>query len=184
MIRKFWLIGLLVLLAFSQIANAADVAKLTKLANKGSPAAMILLGDIYAAGVETPKSNAQSLKWYKKAADTGSVFGMTNLARIYFFGLLNVPRDHTLSAYWFKKAAEKGYGRAQRHLAMMYFTAQGLPQDNLQAYAWWGLAAASGDHLAQQYQRIVRDMMTPDAIRRANERVLLYERLYGYAYQD
>ena len=43
---------------------------------------------------------------------------------------------------WYRKAAEQGDAPAQLNLGVMYDTAQGVPQDHVQAHKWYNLAAA------------------------------------------
>jgi uncharacterized protein len=185
--RKYAFLMIVMLMGVSQVGFASaskGAATVQQLAAQGKPAAMILLGDMYATGSGVPVSDVKALQWYKKAAAMHSVFGMTNLGRIYFYGLYDVPKSNKIAAAWYAKAAKKGYGRAQRHLATLYFIGRGVAKNDIEAYAWWGLAAASGDKLAKRYQRIVRPTMSREALRLANEKVLLYERLYGYSFQD
>ena len=41
-------------------------------------------------------------------------------------------------------AARQGLARAQHNLGLMYANGEGVPQDDVLAYAWWNLAAAQG----------------------------------------
>ena len=43
-----------------------------------------------------------------------------------------------------KKAAEQGHADAQYNLGVMYAYGDGVPEDNIQAYAWISLASAQG----------------------------------------
>ena len=41
-------------------------------------------------------------------------------------------------------AAEQGYAAAQFNLGVMYASGQGVPEDDVTAYAWLNIAAAQG----------------------------------------
>ena len=43
---------------------------------------------------------------------------------------------------WFRLLAEQGHAGAQNNLGLMYSNGQGVPQDYLQAYLWFNLAAS------------------------------------------
>jgi uncharacterized protein len=45
---------------------------------------------------------------------------------------------------WYRKAAEQGDAHAQFNLGVMYADGIGVPQDAVQAYMWYNLAAAQG----------------------------------------
>jgi len=53
---------------------------------------------------------------------------------------------------------------AQKNLGVMYVKGEGVPQNYVEAYKWWSLAAAQGDSGAAQNRDMVRDMMTPAQI--------------------
>ena len=51
----------------------------------------------------------------------------------------------------------------------MYAQGQGVPKDDLQAYAWFSLAAAQGNATAKKGKAIVAGTMTDEQIARAQE---------------
>ena len=75
-------------------------------------------------------------------------------------------QDHAEAARWYRKAADQGYVNAQNNLGVMYQSGQGVPQDIVQAYMWWDLAAA-GVLNSRLNRDIVAERMTPAQIAEA-----------------
>ena len=119
-------------------------------ASSGDPAAEIALGDMYAAGVDTPQDLKQAAEWYRKAAEQGNVAGEIHLADLYRDGR-GVARDKAQAAEWYRKAAEQGDPGAQGTLAMLYVMGQGVAQSDVEAYYWLDLAAAVTSPRQDQY---------------------------------
>ena len=71
--------------------------------------------------------------------------------------------------FWFRKAAQQGYAKAQRILGLMYATGEGVPKDDVQAYAWINLAAAQEDEGAKQDRTRIRQRMTQAQIAEAQK---------------
>ncbi len=63
--------------------------------------------------------------------------------------------------------AEQGDAIAQSNLGVMFEFGLGVPQDFVQAYVWFSLAAGQGDAVAQQNRDIAASQMTPDQIAKA-----------------
>ena len=78
-----------------------------------------------------------------------------------------------------KKAAEQGDARAQFNLGTMYYTGQGVPEDRVQAYAWYSIVAAQGVELAKENKEIIAEKMTPTEIAKAQELSRKYWEAYG-----
>jgi TPR repeat protein len=51
------------------------------------------------------------------------------------------------------KAADQGWARAQKALGLMYYNGWGVPQDYVQAYTWFNLAASNYDRAQQEDER-------------------------------
>ncbi len=82
---------------------------------------------------------------------------------------------HAEAASRIRPLAEAGDDRAQYWLGIMYFEGKGVPQDDVRAYLWFGLAAEQGNRAAG----IGRDAIVPrmSAARLAEaERLLAAER--------
>ena len=64
----------------------------------------------------------------------------------------------------YRVGAEKGNASAQFSLGFMYEKGQGVPQDYVQAYMWFDLAAAQGTKGAAQWREHTAVHMTPAEI--------------------
>src|SRR5208282_4845711 len=67
----------------------------------------------------------------------------------------------------YRVGAEKGNASAQFSLGFMYEKGQGVPQDYVQAYMWFNLAAAQGTKGAAEWREHVAVHMTPAQIAEA-----------------
>ena len=67
----------------------------------------------------------------------------------------------------FKTVAEQNHAAAQYNLGVMYSFGRGVPQDYVQAYMWFNLAAAQGNEKALQNRNIVAKLMTCSDISKA-----------------
>ena len=65
--------------------------------------------------------------------------------------------------------AEKGNASAQFSLGFMYEKGQGVPQDYVQAYKWFNLAAAQGTKGAAEWREHIAARMTPAQIAEAQK---------------
>ena len=59
-------------------------------------------------------------------------------------------QDDSKAFYWYQFAAEHGLVGAQYNLGLMYDTGKGVPQDDVQAYLWFTLAAARSNDEARE----------------------------------
>ena len=50
---------------------------------------------------------------------------------------------------WFRRAAEQGDVLAQANLGAIYGNAEGVPEDDIESYAWSSIAAAQGNAIAK-----------------------------------
>jgi len=71
------------------------------------------------------------------------------------------------AAKWYQSAAEQGNVQAQGNLGLMYLMGQGVPEDFVEAYAWFAVAAARGDMISRDYIDIVANNMTPAQVEKA-----------------
>ena len=135
-------------------------------AEEGQAIAQLMLGLMYANGEGVPENNAEAVKWYKRAAELGNDKAQFNLGYMYFNGM-GVPENNTEAVKWFRRAAEQGNAGAQLKLGLMYVIGKGVPEDYVQAFAWYNLSAAHGDENASNSKDLLRKLMTPDQIERA-----------------
>jgi hypothetical protein len=69
----------------------------------------------------------------------------------------------------YRVGAEKGNASAQFSLGFMYEKGQGVPQDYVQAYMWFNLAAAQGTGGAAEWREHIAARMTPAQIAEAQK---------------
>ena len=58
---------------------------------------------------------------------------------------------------------------AQYNLGVIYADGEGVPEDDVRAYAWYNLAAVQGHEPAFKAKESLRERMTPKQIARAQE---------------
>ena len=63
--------------------------------------------------------------------------------------------------------AEQGDADAQRNLGLMYDNGDGAPTNDINAYAWWSLAATQGHESASENKGIITKRMTRQQIAEA-----------------
>ncbi len=75
--------------------------------------------------------------------------------------------DYSTALKEWRPLAERGDPKAQTGLGAMYGNGQGVPQDYVQAYKWFSLAAALGDQIARENRDRAAELMTPAQIAEA-----------------
>lgn len=73
------------------------------------------LGWMYANGSGLSKDDKEAVRWYRKAAENGSLMAQFNLGVMYSKGE-GVDKDERESEKWYRKAAEGGYEKAKEAL--------------------------------------------------------------------
>jgi TPR repeat protein len=72
-----------------------------------------------------------------------------------------VTKDEAEAVKWFRKAAEQGFSFAQINLGHCYANGEGVAKDEVEAYAYWNLAAASNGmargNIASLERKLSRD---------------------------
>ena len=103
---------------------------------------------MYEKGMGVPKSDAEAVNWYRKAAAEGFALGQLGLGLMYGKGQ-GVPKDDAEAAKWFHKAAEQGEPQAQFLLGIMYEQGIGVLKHDAESLKWY-LKAASQGHAGAQ----------------------------------
>jgi uncharacterized protein len=114
-----------------------------KAADKGSTAAMVELGVLFANGSGVPKDQAQARKLFERAAEAGNPRGVANLAALSDSG--GAPSDPVKARTLLSRAAETNSAEAQYQLGLMTADGVGGPKDDVAARALFEKAAAQ-DH--------------------------------------
>ena len=78
-----------------------------------------------------------------------------------------------------KKAAEQGRADAQYNLGVMYFRSEGVPEDDIQAYAWISLASAQGAEYAKNAKERLTGEMKSAEIAEAQKLSRKYRVAFG-----
>ena len=98
------------------------------------------------------KDGAKALQWLSLAADQGD-----NYARVILGDMLlegdGVPADWRNGVELIKKSAAAGFPPAQYRLGVIYLVGdKSLPKNDIEALAWFIVAAEAGSKLAQDYR--------------------------------
>ncbi|HEX5280079.1 MAG TPA: PDZ domain-containing protein [Micropepsaceae bacterium] len=112
-----------------------------RMATAGDPAAEAVLGGIYSDGAGVPKNPAESLIWYRKAADQGEPQSQWAVGWYYENGV-GVAKDLNTAAQWYRKAADQGVPAAEAHLGSMYFDGIGVAKSDALALKYFRAGAA------------------------------------------
>lgn len=99
--------------------------------------------DSYARG-----DYVEARRWYRQAAEQGSVSAQVNLGVMCVDGQ-GGPQDDQEAAYWYSRAAEQGDALAQFNLGAMYAEGQGVAPNLDEAMRWYHQAADQGNAPAQ-----------------------------------
>jgi TPR repeat protein len=126
--------------ANGQLAEA--VAAYRKAIDKGSSAAMVELGILFAAGSGVDKDEAQARQLFQRAAEAGNPRGVTRLTALSSAGGGGPPADPAQARAMLAKAAEANSSEAQYQLGVMYAEGTGGPKDDVAARAMFEKAAA------------------------------------------
>ena len=138
-------------------------------AEQGDAEAQWNLGLSYYNGDGVRQDYEEAAKWYRKAAAQGYAKAKKNLGELYYelgnigyhiadnydtdppgkSGIEKMNRAikkkeaYVKASKWYLKAANEGHAGAQRKLGMMYSKGEGVPKNDIEAYAWFFLAGAS-----------------------------------------
>lgn len=112
---------------------------LTRAAEAGDATAMCNMGFLCSS------DPGESVGWFRRAAEAGSVRGMKNLATAYATGQEGIPMDKAMAAELYSRAADLGDPDAQYDLAFMLDSGEGIPMDRGRAETLFRAAADQGD---------------------------------------
>lgn len=119
--KKILTLLLTVTLTLTAVAETLD--QLRQRAQSGDPEAQYLYAEaLRKGGYENdsiPKDIAESLNWYRKAAEQGYVNAQFNLGSHYQSGD-GITQNLSLAMYWYLKAAEQGDESALREYNQLY----------------------------------------------------------------
>ncbi len=140
--------------------------------------------EITGEAVEAAKSRAKNADddatdWFRMAAEQGHSDAQYVLGARYKYRNHakedDAKDDYAMAAKWYRKAAVQGHGLARLSLGVMYATGEGVPQDHLQAYMWFDLAASCDSN--PKTRAYVVDMRTAAALKMTPEQISEAQRL-------
>ncbi len=180
---------LICLMLFTGSAHTAedDFDAVKKAAELGYAEAQYNLGLMYYKGEGVAYDKAEAVRWYRKAAEQGHADAQYKLGAMYnYYGVGatkdyggGVTQDYAEAVRWYRKAAERGYTRAQYKLGIMYAYGVGVPEDDIQAYAWISLASAQGVENAKNAKERLTGEMTRAEIVEAQKLSRKYREAFG-----
>ena len=98
------------------------------------------------------QDRAEALKFLTSAAERGDSYAQVILGDKLLEGD-GVSSDWRQGAEWIKKAATAGFAPAQFRMGVIYLIGDATkPKDEIEALAWFILAAESGSKTAQEYR--------------------------------
>ena len=146
---------------------------------RGHREASYNLGVLYLNGQGVLRDDGQASRWFQRAAERGLPEAQYQLGRMCYEGR-GVPRDPQCELQRYRESAEGRYPLAQHDLAVLYHLGEGVAQDEVEAFAWFSAADASGfdsrDALA-----VVGATLTPEQRAAAAIRAARYVELYARA---
>ena len=116
------------------------IAAFRRAADKGSTAAMVELGVMFATGAGVPKDEAQARKLLERAAQAGDPRGVANLMTLTKGA--GGPADPAKARALLQSSAERNSAEAQYQLGIMNADGVGGPKDDVAARAMFERAAA------------------------------------------
>jgi localization factor PodJL len=136
-----------------RLVDGRDVAKdlgaaaqwFEQAAVQGLPLAQYRLAALYEKGLGVARDPQLAMAWYTKAASAGNARAMHNLAVMNAEGAAGGKSDYGEAAQWFRKAGQLGIRDSQFNLGVLYARGMGVPQDFVQSWLWFSLAAQQGD---------------------------------------
>ena len=146
----------------------------SRAAAQGDAPALWQLALMRYGGIGTPKDLQSAVELHRKAAELGQIEAMYYLGVAYTDGSA-VAKDYASALQWLNKtvAHEDRYGsnpvrsQAQRALGALYEHGYGVSNDLLVAYAFYDLAASSGDQKASEGLSRITKLLKPDELKEA-----------------
>jgi TPR repeat protein len=132
--------------AATESMRKTAIERLRTAAERGHVKAAVTMGDVLLRGNGVPDSQAEAMRWYRRAAESGSAAAYIRLGDFYAnrSSSMEVPR----ALEWYRKAAEADSAIAMTRLGKIFNEGRGVPQDQALAANWFSRAAAAGSGAA------------------------------------
>jgi len=113
---------------------------------------------------------AEALKWLNRAAELGDDYARVILGEKLLVGD-GVPADWQRGAEWIRKSANAGFSPAQFRLGVIYLVGgSAMPRNEVEALAWFIVAAEAGSKPAQEYRDQQTNLLGREVARLAVKR--------------
>ena len=97
---------------------------------------------------------------------------------VVYSGRVPALKDKAEAVKWFRKSTEQGSVDAQYELGKMYLDGEGVPEDDVESYAWFSVAVANGNGIARISLGIAQAELTPEQLSAAQKRAMdLFEQI-------
>jgi hypothetical protein len=116
---------------------------LRPLAERGSTIAQFYLG-LSCRGKSVSESEAEAVRWFRKAAEQGFAAAQAALGTRYFIGW-GVSQSYGEAMDWSLKAAKQGNPSAQAILGTIYESGYGVQKNFVLAHMWFTVSAHDPD---------------------------------------
>lgn len=117
-------------------------------AEAGDPRPAFVLGLLQKEKDRIAKDEAKAMRWLSAAADHGDNYARVLLGEILLEGN-GVPPDWRRGTNWIRQAALDGFVPGQFRLGIIYLIGDvAIPKDDVEALAWFIVAAESGSQAA------------------------------------
>jgi uncharacterized protein len=104
----------------------------------------VKIAEMYDKGEEIPRDTAETLKWYRKAADTGDVEASVKLASLLVFKQIGTAQDYAEAYQRCDNAAKRKFAPAAFCVGFLYQHGFGVAKDSAKAVNWFNKAAELG----------------------------------------
>lgn len=116
------------------------------------------------------KDEVRALRCLRDAAERGDDYARVILGELLLEGN-GVPVDWRHGAEWIRKSAQAGFAPAQFRLGVIYLVGDAaLPKDEIEALAWFIVAAEAGSKTAGEFRDERMGHLDRAAVERARER--------------
>ncbi len=132
--------------AATEEARKTAIERLRNAATRGHVKAAVTMGDALLLGNGVAQSQADAIRWYQKAAESGSPTAYIRLGDLHAGHSSRMEAPRALE--WYRKAAEANSAIAMVRLGKMFNEGRGVPQDQALAATWFSRAAAAGSGAA------------------------------------
>lgn len=135
-----------------------------KAAEQGNTAPNFYLGLLYENGLGVTKNYAEAVKWYTKAAGMPELVGLKFDLATGGGKEIRPPENNAQVIRDFSMTPDQAQSDAAYNLGMMSWNGRGVPVNHVEAYKWFVVADAHGNHMAGYNMRNLARSMSQKQI--------------------